>query len=136
MDGLTAQFHKLNYMNPAERNQARDLVPSVLAISGKMVAQKGKKPSVEEMHALTKLIAASNPYDVESAGVVDLAILAKIHKMVPVYRETAKSLANVCEKKSLEYYMSQQFCEGAACKKIPFPQPFEDCLAKNLKTAK
>lgn len=130
MEELRRQFDDTNYMDPQARAWTqKELVPKALAITDKLIFAKPAPPvSATEMKALVQLVASETPYDVESAGAADLAILIKRHKMESVYVAELSRVAEKCRRETLAYYAGSRLCSGDACQKLKAPKNFDDCL--------
>lgn len=129
MEKLASEFRSIDYMNPSARAKGEKMVPEALKHSQRLVEQKTKTATLEtEFRALVKLIAASNPYDVETAGAGDLVEVMKRFSLQSVYEQELKSLSSACEKENLAYYVGQRLCKESECTKIPVVREYEDCL--------
>ncbi len=129
MDRLAAKFNATDYMIPLKRQAARKDVPLVSEHGNRLLEKKTKDAALEaELRAFVRLVAASAPYDVESEGAVNLALIAKSHSLGTVVESEIAKVKNACNRQWLEYYYDQQFCPGDRCRKLTYPGSFEDCL--------
>ncbi len=131
MDALTKRFSKLQYSNADDRRVGRSLMDQVLRFTESYIDARNKGPSFDrEIQHLVRLVAASTPYDVETAGAGDLVVLIREKGILSVYTKTVSTLTNRCQKNFLQAVMDARLCTREGCDEEKVPFDYEACLSR------
>jgi hypothetical protein len=142
MKRLESEFNALNYFNSADQDIGSTKAVKVLAyVEAFRKDYRAKKTTPEEFQALVTLVAAENPYDVETAAAAELSgIIASSAELKDRFPSALNLVVEACRKQDLAAQVENYLCQFAnekprkpgqeATNSCPHPNDFiiDNCL--------
>lgn len=139
-------FNKKHYLVPKQRIDAENSTEPVLAVSQRLNEEsRGKrgKNFYQEFESLVGLVAAALPFDMETQGAADIAVILETNdkRAEEIYDRALANVRDKCRQEYLKVSVADRRCniqqkrlkvpEEDRLKKCPVNQlNYEDCEAK------